>query len=57
MSIHSFMKPEAFELEMIAVVSEAFEAAFTELHDTGQPQIVLKVIAERIIAAACTGEQ
>jgi hypothetical protein len=55
-SIHSFIKPGAFEPEMIAVMSEAFEAACTELHDTGQPQIVLEVIAERIIAAARMGE-
>jgi hypothetical protein len=57
MSIHSFAKPGAFEPETIALMSEAFDAACQELQDTGQPQIVLEVIAERIIAAASVGER
>jgi hypothetical protein len=36
-------------------MSEAFDAACEELHDTGQPEIVLEVIAERIITVAKTG--
>jgi len=57
MSIHSFVKPGAFEPEAIAAMSQAFDAACKELSDTGQPQIVLEVIAERIIAAASIGER
>src|SRR5258708_31823411 len=57
MSIHSFVRPGAFDPEAIAVMSEAFDAACKELNDTGQPQIVLEVIAERIIAAAGIGER
>jgi len=41
---------------MIALMSEAFEAACKELHDSGQPQIVRQVIADRIVSAACQGE-
>ncbi len=38
-------------------MGEAFEAACKELDDTGQPKVVLEVIAERIIAAARIGER
>jgi hypothetical protein len=38
-------------------MSEAFEAALKELHDTGQPNVVREVIAGRIIAAAKLGER
>jgi hypothetical protein len=57
MSIQSFVKPGAFEPEAIALMSEAFDAACQELQDTGQPQIVLEIIAQRIIAAARLGER
>jgi hypothetical protein len=57
MSIRSFVKPGEFEPEAIAVMSEAFDAACKELDDTGQPKVVLEVMAERIIAAARTGER
>ena len=57
MSIHSFVKPGAFEPEAVTVMSQAFDAAWKELSDTGQPQIVLEVIAERIIATASIGER
>jgi hypothetical protein len=56
MSIHSFIKPGVFRPEMIALMSEAFEAACKELHDSGQPQIVREVIADRIITATRQGE-
>jgi hypothetical protein len=44
-----------FDPAAAAVMSEAFDAACEELHDTGQPEIVLEVIAERIITVAKTG--
>jgi hypothetical protein len=46
-----------FEPEAIAAMSEAYEASLKELRDTGQPKLVLEIIAERIIAAARTGER
>jgi hypothetical protein len=46
-----------FGPEAIAAMGEAYAAALIELHDTGQPQIVLDIIAERIIAAASLGER
>jgi hypothetical protein len=38
-------------------MGEAFDAACTALHDTGQPFIVHEVMAKRIIDAAKTGER
>jgi hypothetical protein len=38
-------------------MSKAFEAACKQLDDTGQPELVLEVIAGRIIAAARGGER
>jgi hypothetical protein len=52
MSIHSFVESRLFEPDAIAVMSEAFEAACEALDDTGQPRVVLEIIAERIIEAA-----
>jgi len=57
MSIQSFVKPGELEPEAIAVMSEAFDAACKALNDTGQPESVLEVMAERIIAAARLGER
>jgi hypothetical protein len=55
MSIRSFTQPGAFELEAIAVMSEAFEAAIKELQDPGD--VMREVVAGRIIAAATLGER
>jgi hypothetical protein len=57
MSIYSFVKPGVFDPVALATMDEAFDAACKALDDTGQPQIVREVIAERIIAAASTGER
>jgi hypothetical protein len=57
MSIRSFVKAGLFEPDAIAVMSEAFEAACEALNDTGQPRVVLEIIAERICAAASNGER
>jgi hypothetical protein len=52
----SFLQLGAFEPKVVAAMGQAYDVALIELHDTGQPQIVLDVIAERIIAAASGGE-
>jgi hypothetical protein len=54
--LHLFMEVGRFEPEGIVAMSKAYEASLKELHDTGQPELVLEIIAERIIAAASTGE-
>jgi hypothetical protein len=57
MASHSFVQSAAVELETIAAMTEAFDAACKQLDDTGQPESVLEIIAERIIAAAKLGER
>jgi hypothetical protein len=54
MPMHSF---GVFEPEAIAEMSEALEAAFEELQETGEPEMVREIIARRIIAAAKFGER
>jgi hypothetical protein len=46
-----------FEPEVIAAMSEAFEAACKVLQDVDPPKVVREVMAERIIAAARFGER
>jgi hypothetical protein len=55
--IFSSVGPDAFGPETVAAMGEAYDAALKGLHDTGQPQIVRDVIAERIVAAAKLGER
>ena len=43
--------------ETVETLSEAYEKARKSLHDTGQPQIVNEIIAQRIIALALKGER
>ena len=57
MPIGPFLQPGAFEPELIAAMSEAFEAACKELQNTGRPQVSREAIATRIIAAARAGER
>ena len=57
MPIRSFIELGGFEPETIAAMSEALEAAFKELQDTGEPDVVRERIATRIIAAAKLGER
>jgi hypothetical protein len=54
--LHLFQQDGRFEPQAIVAMSEAYEASLKELHDTGQPELVLEIIAERIIAAASIGE-
>jgi hypothetical protein len=54
--IFSSTEPDTFGPETTSAMSEAYEAALEELRDTGQPQIVRDIIAERIVAAAKLGE-
>jgi hypothetical protein len=49
--------PEAFDPDTIAAMSEALEAAFKELQDTGEPEVVRERIAMRVMAAAKLGER
>jgi hypothetical protein len=46
-----------FEPEAIAEMAAVLDAAFGELQDTGEPDVVRERIATRIIAAAKAGER
>ena len=56
-SILQFMPRGVFDDAATKTMGEAFDAACTALHDTGQPHVVYEVMARRIIAAARTGER
>jgi hypothetical protein len=55
--IFSSIGPGAFGPEAIAEMTAALDAAFEELQDTGEPDVVRERIATRIIAAARLGER
>jgi hypothetical protein len=57
MPIRPFIRSGAFEPEVVAAMSEAFEAACKELDEAGKPKAAREVIAGRIIAAAKLGER
>jgi hypothetical protein len=56
MPIDPSVEHGVFEPEATAAMGEAFEAACKKLHDAGEPEVMRKLIAERIIAAASGGE-
>lgn len=56
MPVNPSLECGVFEPEATAAMGEAFEAACNHLHDAGKAELVRKIIAERIIAAASTGE-
>ena len=46
-----------FEPEVVALMSEAFDAVCEVLHDVDQPEVVREIVARRIITAARFGER
>jgi hypothetical protein len=57
MPINPFMQPGAFDADVVAAMTEAFDAACEKLADVDQPEVSREVIAGRIIAAARRGER
>ena len=55
--IFEFVRAGEFDDVATKAMCQAFEAAAKELHDTGQPTIVLEVLAHRIVEAARGGER
>lgn len=56
-SILSFLPRGVFDDAATEAMGAAFDAARKALHDTGQPEVVQDVIAQRIVAAARAGER
>ena len=46
-----------FDDRVTKIIGDAFDDACKELHDVGQPAVVLELIAKRIIDAAKNGER
>jgi hypothetical protein len=46
-----------FDDSVTKIIGDAFDDACKELHDVGQPAVVLELIAKRIIDAAKNGER
>jgi hypothetical protein len=55
MPIHPFTEDGAFEPDATAAMGKAFDAACEELCEVGRLQMVRKLVAQRIIAAARKG--
>jgi hypothetical protein len=56
MTTNLFAEQGAFAPEATAAIGEAFDTACEELRDVGQLQMVRRLIAQRIIAAARKGD-
>jgi hypothetical protein len=56
MLINPFREQGAFDPETTAAMGAAFDAACEELCEVGRLQMVRKLVAQRIIAAACKGD-
>ena len=46
-----------FDVDVTALLGQAFDAARQALHDKGQPDVVYEIMAVRIIEAAKKGER
>jgi hypothetical protein len=57
MPIRPYLQDTTFDPEHVKAMEKAFDCVIRELHDSGQSSVVQEVIAERIIAAAKTGER
>jgi hypothetical protein len=57
MPITPYIQTGVFDAETIALMSEAFVAATKELRDGETPQVLLEVVAGRIVTALAAGER
>jgi len=56
-SILRFIPRGVFDDLAMKVMGDAFDAACRALRDTGQPEVVQEVMAQRIVVAARNGER
>lgn len=56
-TIIRFLKEASFDAEVTSVMGSAFELARRSMHDRGQPDVVLEVLAKAIIQIARNGER
>ena len=56
MPINPFRQQGAFDPKITAAMGAAFDAACEELCEVGRLEMIRRLIAQRIIAAACKGD-
>jgi hypothetical protein len=54
-SIIPFLQDRSFDPEHIKIMGAAYDRASRALRDRGQPDIVMEILAKRVIAVAETG--
>jgi hypothetical protein len=52
-----FLQEASFDSQATCIMGEAFDIARKNMHDSGQPKMVLEIIAKRIIAIMSNGER
>jgi hypothetical protein len=52
-----YLAEASFDAEATRIMGEAFDIARKNMHDNGQPDVVLEIIAKRIIEIARNGER
>lgn len=57
MPARKLLEGAVFEPAMVRLLCAAYDRATSELHDTGQPEIVNEIIAQRILLLAEQGER
>jgi hypothetical protein len=56
-TIIPFLKEASFDAQLTGIMGTAFDIARREMHDRGQPEVVLEVLAKAIIQIARNGER
>jgi hypothetical protein len=54
---HSLSQEASFDAELTGIMGSAFDIVRREMHDRGQPDVVLEVLAKAIIEIARNGER
>ncbi len=57
MPVRKILEGASYDPETVRVLCAAYDRAKQELHDTGQPEIVREILAQRILDLAEQGER
>ena len=52
-----FLREASFDAEATRIMGDAFDIARKNMHDYGQPPLVLEIVAKRIVEIARGGER
>jgi hypothetical protein len=56
-SILPYLREASFDADAIRLMGDAFDIARRDMHDNGQPDMVLEIIAKRVIEITRSGER